>query len=240
MALEFKETISWQTAIELSSKLTDLAEQLPKSDHPGLATQLQTSLIDLPTAIAMDLGSGGTNRLMVVARLTSLLEVIEKIYPALDVATCKNELGTLVDRITGDDFSERKVVESLTATAVDHHDDLPVSLTPADEHKPENEPHEGEVVAEPHPPVPAGADNPTQPLGSAGPKPVEVPLTPPVVPVVPLVPHPPVGPVSPAGPTPSPVTDIKQPPVAPGSDVPSPNQPSAQGLHIDVQPNRQQ
>lgn len=125
MALsEFRDTHSWQGAIELGPKLVRLAEDLPVAEQMGLSLQLRQSMVDLPAAIAVDLLEGGSNtRKPATLRLVAMLDLIEKIYPALDTADVRGAVDTLAERIASDKFGEQ------TAGAATAY--LPGATTPA-------------------------------------------------------------------------------------------------------------
>jgi hypothetical protein len=108
MVPEFRTTLSWQQAIELGPQLVRLAEELPASEQLGLCWQLQQSMVDLPAAIALDLLEDGSyTRRAAALKLVATLELIEKVYPALDTLQLRKDAQTLVDRISSDRFTEQ-------------------------------------------------------------------------------------------------------------------------------------
>jgi len=102
---DYRETLSWQAAIDLGRPLTILTEELPAQEDRGLIMALQSLMIELPAAIAGDLVAGTTTRLSVVFRLQAALELIERVYPALDTAAPKNGLDALIVRTESADFA---------------------------------------------------------------------------------------------------------------------------------------
>lgn len=103
---DYRDTYSWRAAIELGSPLTLLTEELPSQENSGLITALQSLMVDLPSAIASDLIGGTATRQTVYVRLQSVLELIERVYPALDTAESKAKLDELIARTESPDFAE--------------------------------------------------------------------------------------------------------------------------------------
>lgn len=130
--LDFKQTHSWQDAVELGAALVVIAESLPPHEQTGLVMQLHQLMLDLPSQVAIDLGDSTKTRFVTVYRLASALELIEKIYPALDTAHVRSDFEQLVSRLESDSFSEIVAVESSTLVAVvnsaESHDKLPVAV----------------------------------------------------------------------------------------------------------------
>ena len=98
----------WQEAIELSPHLVNLAEQLPASEEYGLSMQLRKIMVRLPASAAYDLTeSGSFSRKVEITRLAAILDIIDKVYPALDTAGARKSLEKVVDRVGGPDFGEQ-------------------------------------------------------------------------------------------------------------------------------------
>ena len=102
---DYRDTYSWQAAVELGRPLTVLTEELPAQEDRGLIMALQSLMIELPAAIAGDLVAGTSTRLAVIFRLQAALELIERVYPALDTAASKNGLDAIVERTESADFA---------------------------------------------------------------------------------------------------------------------------------------
>jgi hypothetical protein len=104
---EFRTAYSWQEAINLGPSLVRLAEELPGSEQMGLCWQVQQAMVDLPAAIALDLMEDNSfTRRLVTLKLLAALELIDKIYPALDTAGVRAEVDAVVERISSDRFTE--------------------------------------------------------------------------------------------------------------------------------------
>ncbi len=155
MALtDFRDTHSWQQAIGLGPHLVRLAEELPAAEATGLAMQLRQAMTDLPTNIALDMLEGGSySRRLAAVRILAILDLIDKIYPALDTATVRTKLEQLIDRIAGDGFKDR-----LSTNQPAHPEtDLPVH-TEADPSTPD--PADQTESAPAPAPLPEPAENP--------------------------------------------------------------------------------
>jgi hypothetical protein len=128
---EYRNAYSWQEAINLGPGLIRLAEELPASEQMGLAWQLQQSMIELPASIAFDLlkDNSDTSR-MAALRLVAALELIEKIYPALDASEVREELDNLINRIKSDNFTEETGATSRIPAETTSHA-APAPATPA-------------------------------------------------------------------------------------------------------------
>jgi hypothetical protein len=95
-----------------------LAEELPAAEELGLNLQLRKLMIELPAAIATDLLQGTKTRFDPALKLTSALELIERVYPALDTATTRAEAEQLVERLLGDTFDDSLTPGSSAAPVV--------------------------------------------------------------------------------------------------------------------------
>jgi hypothetical protein len=105
---DFQNTYSWQSAINLGPQLVRLSEELPGSEQLGLCWHLQKIMVELPAAIAADLLPGGDNtRRDAALRLVATLEIIEKVYPALDTMRLRQDVDDLFERLGSEHFSER-------------------------------------------------------------------------------------------------------------------------------------
>ena len=95
---EYRTSSSWQGAINLGPELMRLAEELPASEEMGLSYQLRQVMIDLPAAVAGDLVQNTETRHAVGFRLLATLELVDKVYPALDTVDMRKTAEELVER----------------------------------------------------------------------------------------------------------------------------------------------
>ncbi len=96
---QYRSSSSWLGAIELGPKLMNLAEELPASEEMGLSLQLRQVMVELPTAVAADLVQGTDTRQVVAFRLLTTLELVDRVYPALDTAGLRADADSLVERL---------------------------------------------------------------------------------------------------------------------------------------------
>jgi hypothetical protein len=103
---DFQDTYSWQGAIALGSQLLSLAEELPAAEASGLALQLRQLTVDVPAGVAADLLGGMSANLTPALKLITVLELIDRIYPAIDVADVRAAADELAGRLSSDAFAE--------------------------------------------------------------------------------------------------------------------------------------
>ena len=103
MALEdYRQSGSWKAALELAPKLVALAEDLPASEEMGLSYRIKQILVDLPASAAHDQLLGTDTRQIVAMRLMAVIDLIDRVYPALDTADTRAEAEQLAARLIGD------------------------------------------------------------------------------------------------------------------------------------------
>jgi hypothetical protein len=108
---QVRDTYSWQGAIELGRLLAALADELPAAEDNGLARGLRKGMVELPATIAADVLASHDDkpaRMLPVLRLIAAIDLIDRVYPALDTADAREALEKLFDRLSGPDFDERK------------------------------------------------------------------------------------------------------------------------------------
>ncbi len=128
---DYRDTYSWQAAMELGRPLTKLTEELPAQENSGLITALQSLMVELPSAVANDLIGGTKTRQATYVRLQTVLELIERVYPALDTAESKTKLDALIVRTESETFDEVHI-EPVPEQDDDSDEDEAVSVeTPA-------------------------------------------------------------------------------------------------------------
>lgn len=100
---QYKESANWQAAINLGPKLIALADDMPASEQMGLGMQLRQIMVDLPAAVANDLLHGGNARHLQALKLVAALELIDRVYPALDTASTKSAADKLATQLLSRD-----------------------------------------------------------------------------------------------------------------------------------------
>ncbi len=104
---DYQQTHSWQGAIELGPHIVKVAEQLPGTEQTGLSQHLRVLMVELAGAVAIDLLNGSKTRLPVALRLAAAMELVERVYPALDTSDARTALYKLTDRLNSDKFDEQ-------------------------------------------------------------------------------------------------------------------------------------
>ena len=127
----FRTTLAWHEALDLAPHLVRIAEQLPESEMSGLAAQLRALAVDVPASIASDLAVSSQAAHVVCLRAVAALEVIERVYPALDTAAAREAADSLLGRVATGNIAEQ---QARPAGPVDNDDDegeisAPVSET---------------------------------------------------------------------------------------------------------------
>ncbi|MBW4062240.1 hypothetical protein HJC99_06745 [Candidatus Saccharibacteria bacterium] len=105
---EYRTSFAWQSALEMAPHLVRIAEQLPEGETAGLGAKLRTLAAEVPGSIASDLVTGSRSSLSSVLGAVAALEVIERVYPALDTAAARAAADSLAERVAGPNFDERE------------------------------------------------------------------------------------------------------------------------------------
>jgi hypothetical protein len=110
MALsKFRDTYAWQGAIELGSHLARIADELPATEENGLARQLRKGMVELPATVANNvLRDQKEADLLPLLKLLAAVDLIDRVYPALDTADTREALEHLFDRLSSADYDATK------------------------------------------------------------------------------------------------------------------------------------
>jgi hypothetical protein len=96
--------------MDLAPGLIRLAEEMPASEEMGLSMQLRELMVEVPATIAADLIHGDQdNRLLPALKLVATLELIDRVYPALDTADTKAAINNLVEQLASPSFATAPV-----------------------------------------------------------------------------------------------------------------------------------
>ena len=96
---DYRKDSTYRAAIELGPKLMNMAEELPASEEMGLSLQLRQLMVELPASVAGDLTLGTGTRHAAGFKLLAVLELIDKVYPALDTAATRSAADKLVEEM---------------------------------------------------------------------------------------------------------------------------------------------
>lgn len=106
-AADFKETQAWQSAMALAPALMELAEAMPATEELGLSWQLRQMMVEIPATVAADIAQESEKVTMLpILKLVATLELVDKIYPALDTAKARSASDKLTERILSGHFDE--------------------------------------------------------------------------------------------------------------------------------------
>jgi hypothetical protein len=168
---DYRKSDSWKQAVELAPKLVALAEDLPASEEMGLSYRLKKIMVALPAAAAHDMLRGTDKRQFLALQLVATIDLIDRVYPALDTASVRADAQSLADMLMGD-LEEAPAPPPVPAPPVHDTDPTPapadVQVVPEDG---DTKPAESEA-SEPAPaPTPASVQVAVQSDSSDGPSP---------------------------------------------------------------------
>lgn len=103
---DYRQSPSWKGAVDLGPQLVSLAEELPAAEELGLSWQLRQLMVEVPACIAADLLDGSATRRPAVFRLLAVLELIDRVYPALDTAATRQQAEDLAQHLLEEDFGK--------------------------------------------------------------------------------------------------------------------------------------
>jgi len=113
-----------------------LTEELPASETMGLSFQLRQAMVDVPATAAADaLQNAGDGRMLPILKLLAALDLIEKVYPALDTADARASVDRLAEGIVGKKFGQKDAgaayLPGATTPASDEHPAAAPAAKPA-------------------------------------------------------------------------------------------------------------
>lgn len=83
----------------LSQKVHGLIESLPDSESSALASSLNVAAVNLPTSIALSIVQQQPANIRDLVSLQTQLELVDRIYPALDTAEVAQSASVLLARL---------------------------------------------------------------------------------------------------------------------------------------------
>lgn len=106
---DYRQAPSWKGAVDLGPQLASLAEELPAAEELGLSWQLRQLMVELPACIAADLMYNTDTRRPAVFRLLAALELIDRVYPALDTVATRQQADRLAEELLAPGFGQAPV-----------------------------------------------------------------------------------------------------------------------------------
>lgn len=101
---DYRSNPYWKAAVDLGPTLVRLADELPASESSGISQVLRQVAVELPAAIAADLMSDTSTRHAPALKLAAAVELIDKVYPALDTAAGRAAVDALLEKLFSDSF----------------------------------------------------------------------------------------------------------------------------------------
>jgi hypothetical protein len=103
---EYRSNEHWKAAIDLGPAIARLADDLPLAEANGLSQTLRLLMVEVPAAVAEDLVVGTKTRQSAILKLVAALELVEKVYPALDTSQPRSAVDALAAKLFSSSFSE--------------------------------------------------------------------------------------------------------------------------------------
>jgi hypothetical protein len=105
---EIKKAYAWQEALNLSKRLVQICEEFSDADTNVLVWHLRQAVVEIPATIAADLQANRGATMEPVVKLGAELELVHKIYPAIETGDADDLLTGLTERMQSDRFGERE------------------------------------------------------------------------------------------------------------------------------------
>ena len=105
---EVKKAYAWQDAIELSKCLVSMCEEFSDAETNVVVWHLRQAVVDIPAAVAADLKAGRSATMEPLVKLATELELVDRIYPAIDISDAEERLQILMNRMESDTYLERE------------------------------------------------------------------------------------------------------------------------------------
>lgn len=99
MLERYRSYYSWQESIKLGLLLYRLADDLPGEEQHLLAHDLRRAAVDVPTLIAQNILSNQPPDLAAMVKLSNVMELITRVYPALDTSATEEAIRLMSERM---------------------------------------------------------------------------------------------------------------------------------------------
>jgi hypothetical protein len=109
---DVRKSYAWQEAMALAVELVRVCEEFSDANNNVLVGHLRQAVVDIPSTIAADLKFGRNASMDPVIKLGTELELVHRIYPAIDTGEAPNMLARLIERMSSERFAEREPEES--------------------------------------------------------------------------------------------------------------------------------
>jgi hypothetical protein len=116
---EVKRAYAWKESLDLAKALVRVCEEFSDAERNVLVWHLRQAVVDIPAGVAADLAADRPANKEAIIKLATTIELVDKIYPAIEIGTVESKLQTLIERVEGD-FDE---VEPVAETEANEPDD---------------------------------------------------------------------------------------------------------------------
>jgi hypothetical protein len=118
-SIRYRTSPYWKAAIDLGPSLARLADELPASEENGLSLSMRQLSVELPATIAADLVAGTTTtRHITVLKLVAALELVDRVFPALDTVSARAAADALAEQLLAPEFGAPAEAPIPTAPSV--------------------------------------------------------------------------------------------------------------------------
>ncbi|MFI5240742.1 MAG: four helix bundle protein [Candidatus Saccharimonadia bacterium] len=126
MMQDYRKYLVWEEAIVLATQVHNLIDSLPESERSALAVSLNDAAVSLATSISISLSMSQPPVATKAIALLTQLEMVDRIYPALDTAEVDAAAAKLLAKLEHDEqFRELKPLNLST------HSDSPEDSEPS-------------------------------------------------------------------------------------------------------------
>lgn len=89
----------WKQALQISKEVLELCDGFSQSEQNFLVWQLRNSALAIPTLLATDLTSGKKAQPDAIVKCATEIELVNRIYPAVDTDDLSDKLTQLLAAI---------------------------------------------------------------------------------------------------------------------------------------------
>lgn len=103
-----KKAYAWRESLELSKRLVQICEEFSDANSNVLVWHLRQAVVEIPATIAADLQGNRGATMEPIVKLVAELELVKKIYPAIETGDADEQVEKLMGRMQSDGFGERE------------------------------------------------------------------------------------------------------------------------------------
>lgn len=133
MKEEYRQYHSWEEAIKLSQQVHGLIESLPSDESSALAASLNAAAVSVPANVALNIMLGQPADIRYIVELQTQIELVNRIYPALDTASVERAASQLLERLQSVERFREMVAAKPEPTPEPEAEDEPEAEAAAEE-----------------------------------------------------------------------------------------------------------